>query len=60
MSQKASAVKRAQQGEIQQPKVRPHQFGQEVFKSIPSRRGDDLGKRSSRNADHLSNLPASQ
>jgi quercetin dioxygenase-like cupin family protein len=36
MSQKASAVKRAQQGEVQQNKVRPHQLGQEVFKSILS------------------------
>src|ERR1700681_1700769 len=36
MSQKASAVKRAQQGEVQQNKVRPRQLGQEVFKSILS------------------------
>src|ERR1700688_1038787 len=34
MSQKASAVKRAQQGEVQQNKVRPRQLGQEGFKSI--------------------------
>jgi hypothetical protein len=35
MSQKASAVKRAQQSEVQ-----PRQLGQEVFKTIPSEEVD--------------------